>query len=288
VLTVISIGSIIGMLLSGCGRLGSDGNGSGSVVTEISMNDAVARRLYSQYKVMPYLSAGFYRLEWEDYGRCLPDEARRLFVETASQLGVNSYDLFTVAMGEGIGFYFDLPHTRDSLLNGPVDGYVYLGVDFFISDLPGFKTRGLLPQTFSEGNQFSVRQVVRNEPGDNGVPITLNVPVFNGLRSALTAMGAYYADRQNIARRYAQTLGLGTLSKDEISFWSYYFYQNPALARSSMRNNGKRVFATGEDSVRPKGIRNKSAKRVVTARYLESYGVLESGVSCPFESMIVR
>lgn len=280
----VSVHAFLAVTLSlfsvACGDATQTMDKSGSETAAITMSDPIARQLFNQYRVMPYLSAGFYQFEWEDYARCLPQEARELFSETAQQLGINKYDLFTVAMGEGLGFYFDRGHTANSLLNGPVDGFVYLGVDFFLTGLAGFKSKGLLPQNFSEGTHFSVRQVERNEPGDNGTPITLNVPVFFGMRNALLAMGANYTDRQIMARDFAQKSGRGALNKDEISFWSYYFYQNPTLARNSMSSNGKRVFATGEDSVRPKGIRNKSVKRVVTARYLESYRTLESDVPC--------
>lgn len=264
--------------------------GSGSKKVEEQVNaseqlavdpaDPVAGPLLQRYGVLPYLSAGFYQYEWEEYARCLPPEAVQIFKNVAAKLRLDPYDLYTVAMGEGLGFYFDRTPTPDQLFAGPVDGFVYLGVDFFVSELPGLIRRGLLDANFRKGVAFETRIVERNEPGDNGMPIRLEVPVFRDLQTALMGFGAVYADRTDLAIEFARSNGFGALDRDQQSFWGYFFYQNPGAARSSMLANGTQVFTNQPDSVRPKDVRTKCLKRVVTARYLDGYQVLDGGSSC--------
>jgi hypothetical protein len=276
----LSLLCLSGVLLVSCGQGSDVQDGGGSGTQDISASDPIAAGLLARYKVLPYSNAGFYLHEWEEYARCLPAEARGIFHRVAGQLGLNVYDFYTVAMGEGLGFHFDHIQSAQDLLDAPVDGFAWLGVDFFLSELPGLIQAGLLPADFRAGVAFDTQIVERNEPGDNGVPITLTVPVFRNFNAAVMGFGAVYAARVRRAQAFARTSGLGTLDQDQTSFWGYFFYQNPGLAQSSMRNNGISVFTSQPDSIRPKDIRTKSIKRVVTARYLAAYEVLEQSAFC--------
>ena len=279
---------VVSFIFAACGAGGGSGEGAkngdeqaaASEALAIDPADPVAGPLLQKYGVLPYLSAGFYRYEWEEYARCLPAEALQIFKNVAAKLRLDPCDLYTVAMGEGLGFYFDRQSSPEQLLAGPVDGFVYLGVDFFVSDLPGLISRGLLDSGFRKGVAFDTRMVERNEPADGGVPIRLEVPVFRDLETALLGFGAVYADRTDLAIEFARSKGFGTLDRDQRSFWGYFFYQNPGAARSSMLANGTRVFTNQPDAVRPKDVRSKCMKRVVTSRYLDGYKVLDGGGAC--------
>jgi hypothetical protein len=279
---------VVSFNMAACGAGGSSEGGArngdeqaaASEPLAIDPADPVAGPLLQKYGVLPYLSAGFYQYEWEEYARCLPAEALQIFKNVAAKLRLDPYDLYTVAMGEGLGFYFDRQLNSEQLLAGPVDGFVYLGVDFFVSDLPGLISRGLLDSGFRKGVAFDTRIVERNEPADGGVPIRLEVPVFKDLETALLGFGAVYADRTDLAIEFARSRGFGTLDRDQRSFLGYFFYQNPGSARSSMQANGTKVFTNQPDGVRPKDLRTKSLKRVVTARYLEGHNVLDGGGAC--------
>ena len=279
---------VISFSFAACGAGGGGGKDAKNVDEQAAASeplsidpaDPVAGPLLQKYGVLPYTSAGFYRYEWEEYARCLPPEVLQIFKNVASKLRLDPYDLYTVAMGEGLGFYFDRNPNSDLLLAGPVDGFVYLGVDFFVSELPGLINRGLLDSGFRKGVAFDTRIVERNEPADNGMPIRLEVPVFRNLENALMGFGAVYADRMDLAIGFARSNGFGALDRDQRSFWGYFFYQNPGSARSSMLANGTRVFTNQPDAVRPKDVRSKCIKRVVTARYFDGYKVLDSGGVC--------
>jgi hypothetical protein len=272
--------ALAGSVVSACSRAGGGSAEEGSETEAIVTTDPVIAPLYKKYKALPYLNAGFYGHEWEDYAKCLPKSARTIFNDVANAGGLNKYDLFTVAMGEGMGWYFDRAQSEKDLVEAPVDGYVYLGVDFFVDELPLFLKEGYLPSSFVKNSAFTTHIVTRDEPGDHGVPIKIEVPTFTNFKASMQAIAAYYGRRLKMATNLASRSGFGTLSADEKSFWAYYFYQNPQLARSSMLSNGKKVFGTKPDSSRPKDIRSKSLKRVVTARYFEGYKMLEDSAKC--------
>lgn len=273
------------VFLAGCGAPSADQAQGGNDSLAITTTDPVAGPLYQKYRALPYRASGFYRYEWEEYGRCLPNEAKEIFWGTAQTMGVDVYDLFTVAMGEGLGFFFDKTTLRggpddvsskEALLGVPVNGYGYLGVDFFLSNLPSLISSGLLPPDFQEGRAFTTFSVERNEPADNGTPIVIRVPLFVNLEKAILGFGALYAQRVRMAESQARTLGLGTLNRDQNTFWGYYFYQNPGIAADAMRNSGLGILSSKPDEDRPWDIRRKSLKRVVTSRYFEGYKILES------------
>ena len=93
--------------------------------------------------------------------------------------------------------------------------------------------------------------------------------------------------RVNLFLKQAQKLGLGQASKDELLYWGYFNYQNPAMAQRWLTTYGKSLSKSGalwqksqaqED--RPAGIPAKSLKRVSTARYLEENRFMEDNGTC--------
>jgi hypothetical protein len=131
----------------------------------ITPGDPISDAMKNRYGMLPYKNSGFYKFEWEEYAKCMPKEAKEIFANTAENMQLrnpsvkmNKYDLFTVIMGEGFGWQFD-EHPND-IMTAEVDGYVVLGVDFFVDELQNMKNEGLLPSDFSEGKAFSVREAI--------------------------------------------------------------------------------------------------------------------------------
>jgi hypothetical protein len=213
---------------------------------------------------------------------------------------INRYELFTVAIGEGLGYRFDSSASEKDFLNGTVSGYGELGTDVFGTELKQLRSLKLLGPDFVESvfpknfegqyatffdknpGDFFLQAEERAEAGDNYKPTTVVSAVFKNLRSGMIGFSAVYAHRQMMFLNDAASLGYKNPSADESAYWTYYYFQSPGSALSSLKNRGIAVrnLGTEPDGSRPKGIPMKCLKRVATMRHAMAKNSLDLSAKC--------
>lgn len=260
-----------------------------SEVKSVDFSSDRVKKIQATYGVKPYRGGPFYERDWDDYAACLPKSIKQHLKDLENRLGVNRYELFTVAVGEGLGFLFDDYGMKEKNLDKIISGFVYLGTDVFGTELPTLRSRGLLPNDFLEGFEekdlkrgeadFMLVDHERSEAADNGQTVIVKSVDFSNLKTGLTGFAALYANRR---LAFEATTGRKNHSLDEYAYWTYYFYQNPGLAKKAIRSRGYTVRNTGNeaDTDRPKSIPMKSLKRVATMRHVMSRNALDLSVEC--------
>jgi hypothetical protein len=277
--------SLLLCALQACKQRTIDGN-----TQSVEKDDPLVKQIVATYKVMPYLGSPYYKFDWDDYAACLPKEAKLHLSALAARLNVNKYELFTVAVGEGLGFRFDNAYDEQAFLNDPVSGFGELGTDVFGSELSELRSAQLLPSDFKEikGQQnfnvpgdFYLKDHERSEAADQGATVTVKSAEFRNLKAGLTGFSALYANRQRMFLSLASRLGYKNITADQKMYWNYYYYQNPGMAGNALRSRGIAVrFIGTADSPRPPGIPMKSLKRVATMRHVMGKRSLEIETPC--------
>ena len=285
---VVPIIFFTGIVLLGCKRKKT----TGADVATVDVQSKVISDLKKQYRVLPYYKLEAYKFDFDDYAACFPDELKKHFKDIEARTKINRYELFTVAVGEGLGSIFDYAPTEADFINASVSGYDSLGMDNFGSELPSLRAANLLPPDFKEAKNedefyvkgigdFIVTEHVRKEAADGGKETRVRSAMFRNMKSALTGFAALYGNRRRMFEADAKGR-YPKISIDEYAYWDYYYYQNPGLAASALNSRGIKVVNLGlePDAPHPKSIPMKSLKRVATMRDMMSKNVLDLAVKC--------
>lgn len=226
------------------------------------------KKVYATYKTYPY-SVDTYEKDWPVYLKERP-HIKLAFEEEGARVGIAPSELFTIAMGEGLGFVFDQGWDEKS----EISGFGLLGTDHFSSEFNKYKK--YLPSNFNRGAEF------REEINENELRQIVKSATFKNLRVALTAFAAVYKFHRQIAITYGNTLGYGQPTPDQLHFWSYYFFQMPNGAKPVLKKSGSWDFSKmkfDKTSSHPSAktqFPSLCYKRVATWRYIKSTGVFSS------------
>ncbi|MBC9795071.1 hypothetical protein [Sinomicrobium weinanense] len=213
--------------------------------------------------------------EWAGYA----DEPREkplvdAVEHVAKELNFAPSYLYTIAIGEGLGVtYADiLANYKDDVLKTDVsiDGYQSLGVDDFSSDFP--RVKKYLPEDYNEGDEYTSKQIVRNEWGGETV---VNSATFDGLKNALYGFGAILLHRRDRFLEHKREFKYGIPTEDQSAFWTYVYFQGEGTGRKYLENNGDMDYTSAPPSNvarigGPDGIRYKALERLATWRYMKT------------------
>lgn len=175
--------------------------------------------------------------------------------------------IYTIAIGEGLNLYIQDNKTPSKVdVNRLVDSFEYLGLDFAAKELKEKRIKKLLPIDFKEGKDFfpDTPYIRMEPPGDPKKWITVYPAIFNNLESALTGFAAILNSRMNLFLEDVAKLGYSEPGEDERLYWTYFYFQNIALGKSSLKKNGSTIFYKNKTP-----ISKLSEERVVTWRFVK-------------------
>ncbi len=189
-----------------------------------------------------------------------------LFEKHAIKTGLSASMLYTFAIGEGLYQWIDL-HTKNGKtdFSGDVDGFLYLGTDFFCTDVTRLIAEGVLRKDFKQGTDYTCAERV-NEQGKK-VPYG----VFKGLDRAVESFAASVALRKKLFERDAKSLKLGAADGDQECFWIYaYYVDGEGDAKAHLEK-------TGLDFQKSKrtDIKERSLLRVSSWRYVQKFSIFK-------------
>jgi hypothetical protein len=125
------------------------------------------------------------KTKWIDYWR--RDQSLQNAIRSASHLyNVEPAELFVIAMGEGFQFWLNNPDRN----NYEVEGFGNLGIDTFSDDYGDMLTRGITH--FMGISFYDSGPIERNEPGDNGIPVTVHSGVFPNIYEGMKGIAAFW------------------------------------------------------------------------------------------------
>jgi hypothetical protein len=242
-------------------------------VIEDRTNNPDVKKVYKQYKTLPY-SVDTYLKDWHIYLQERP-HIKQAFEEEGTRVGIAPSELFTIAMGEGLGFVFDEGVDEKS----KISGFGRLGTDHFSSGFNKYKK--YLPADYNRGDEFE-EEIDKNEKGQ-----IVKSAAFKNLRVGLTAFAAVYKFHRQLAINYGNDLGYPQPTPDQLHFWSYYFFQMPygekpwhampALKKAGSWDFTKMKFdKTSSHPSYTSDFPSLCYKRVATWRYIKSKGIFSS------------
>lgn len=223
------------------------------------------KKVYNKYKTKPY-TVDTYDKDWHIYVQEKPG-IKKAFEEEGTRVGVAPSELFTIAMGEGLGIFFDEGQGE----NTEVSGFVYLGTDHFSSESNRYTK--YLPTDFNKGDEF--REISHTNEKKQPVKSAM----FKNLRVALTGFAAVYKYHRQLAINYGTELKYGQPTPEQLHFWSYYFFQSPNGAKPILQKNSSWDYSKKEfdkNSPHPSDIASKCYKRVATWQYIKSKRVFSN------------
>lgn len=216
----------------------------------------------------------------EEYG---PGTVKRYYgyINDPSELGiVNSIEkvsknygippefLFTVAFGEGLGYYIDNKWYKNP--NASLDGFSYLGLDWFGSQAGFLKKGGYLKKDFNEGKEYNIEEC-KNELGGKVKSAT-----FTKLEYGLEALAATLNYKRDQFLKEASKLGYKKedFNENELNFWTYAFFNNPSVALHGLKNR-RQYFKKAKEKISSttKSIRYNALVRTATTEFLKKSGV---------------
>ncbi len=157
---------------------------------------------------------------------------------TSERTGLDINLLTASVFQEGLNMYMDKRYYDDP--SAPVDGFDYLGTDYFVYDINELKQKGYLRQDFKE---FDTSTVERTEAGGK---VELTYPIFNNVDYAIEAFGAELKLRRDTFLSDAQSIGLcgnkkceDTLTEDQLNAGTYMYYNSGAgTAKAELKKRG--------------------------------------------------
>jgi hypothetical protein len=232
-----------------------------------------------KYKISPYSGKSTdpkksYAKEYPEYLQTGKNAVylRKVFSDLGKKYNISGYELYAVAMGEGLGFLLDILNkyniNPDSIM---VSGFVFLGTDNFANDADRLRKKKLLPDNF-RGDSYYRPKDYKNE-AKQVVPSA----EFTGLTNALTGFAAVYAERQQTVVADGIKLGYPSPSEDEKRFWTYVYF-NPGRDKTAfeqLKENGSfhiKNMKFNRTDEHPAGVHSKAYKRVATEKYVEKKG----------------
>lgn len=223
-----------------------------------------------------------------------------IFEEVADTVDIKPSVLYTIAIGEGLGFtyldYDQFPDNYNTTVNEEgetvptslktdklVDGFQSLGVDDFGSEASRYSA--YLPDDFNEGTlatrinpitretityipeadaEFASRTYI-NELGEN-----TQSAIFRDMRSAVEAFCATVAHRQATFIRHKNEFGYGAPTEDQLIYWTYVYYQGEGRARRYLEDSGNMDIMTNEVAGQ---IANLARERVASWRFILTFNI---------------
>jgi len=188
--------------------------------------------------------------------------------------------LYSVAMGEGLTFYFSDYGSKASAGTAPVDGPQHIGLDEFGDDVTELQAGGYLRKDFRKGTDYTPYDWVRNEAGGE---MLLHTAKFKNLNVALEAVSAELtARRDKFIADYFEMYGEDAtedLNDEQLDYWTYIYYNTRPKVRRKLLTKarfGRITEWTGDPEAGNEGSRDPVLNadiRTATAAYLRCVGV---------------
>lgn len=204
-------------------------------------------------------------------------EVVRIIEKVAKPLGIYPSFLFTIAVGEGLGWlYLDLPSSFDKnnklITDEKINAFQTLGMDFFGSPLEYPRFEKYLPKDFNEGDEYEVFMAERDEKyGKEIVPSA----IFKDLESAIEGIGAVLAHRIELFEKKYKHLGYPKPTDDEKAYWYYAFYQAENDAERALAAN-KNFDFLNHQAAQSQQVHQLALERVASWRYLLAFNIFTS------------
>jgi hypothetical protein len=228
--------------------------GLSATQAEETPHEKARKELKAKYGVEPYGWLG-----WAD--EPVEKSLRELVRDVAAkQAGLSASALYTIAIGEGLNRWIDVNLNSDRTVNlkASIDGYGYLGVDDFHSDVVRLRATGVLADSFKEGTNY-IRITRKNEQGRE-----VQSARFPTLADGLTALAAMIAHRRGLVRATPEG---GNLDADNDFFWTYAFFVD---GEGDGKEHIKAAKGDFTKSTR-ETIKDKSLRRLVTMRFVDKF-----------------
>ena len=185
--------------------------------------------------------------------------------------------LCTIALGEGLNLWIVRNYSSVEPYNvditKEIDGYVYLGVDYFIMEYDRYKI--YLPHDYRKDIDYTIVEV----PNEHGV--LLKTPIFKNLRLGIYALAAMLTQRLNKFLNDAKEFKYGSPNEDQLFFWLYVYFQGEGRAKAYLQKNGDLNFMKNIKNVKVgniiydmREVRKLSLQRLATWRYLRTKDLL--------------
>jgi hypothetical protein len=189
--------------------------------------------------------------------------------------GITPAFLYTIAIGEGAGFFLDFATQGDHVaLEQPVSGFQYLGCDTFGSRVADLKRKGLVPADFQEGRDYTLA-TAQNELGQS-----VTSADFTSFPKGLTALAALLADmRGRFLSDAKSVLGpqkAAKLTEEQINFFTYfYFNAGEGAGKRLLVSKGLAPAAPWSGPPPPNNMnaRFNSLQRLATWRMVSDFGL---------------
>ena len=218
-----------------------------------------------------------YNVHVSAYGGYANDEKEKPIVDiiekVARRVGLFPSYLYTIAVGEGLGYlYLDLASNyKNNLLivDKQINGFQTLGLDFFSSPKEIPRYQKYLPNDYNVHDEYEPFMAERNERyGKEMVPSAK----FKDLESAIEGIGAVLAHKKDLFEKYRKDFGHKTPTEDQFAYWTYYFYQAESDAKRILKDKTTLdIFYSKETSI--KTIHVKAVERVASWRYVLHYDI---------------
>lgn len=215
--------------------------------------------IQSQYGVRPLRYFGYLDEKGEQALAEAILEGSRRANGNPHGVSVDPAFVFTVAMAEGLNLWMNVNYDGNypNWMESAVDGYQYVGLDWFKREQKELKSGDFLRSTFQG---FREDRWVSNEKGER-----LKVGVFYNLSDAMEALAATIAYRKWLfledARKFLGEQTVGELTEAEINFWTYiYFNPGPGFGMEQLQSKGRHFFRrwTGPPRLERKDPRNNA------------------------------
>ncbi|MCQ2959629.1 MAG: hypothetical protein MJ198_05500 [Bacteroidales bacterium] len=185
--------------------------------------------------------------------------------------------LCTIALGEGLNLWIERNYSSVEPYNvditKEIDGYVYLGVDYFFMEYDRYKI--YLPHDYRKDIDYTIVEV----PNEHGV--LLKTPIFKNLRLGIYALAAMLTQRLNKFLNDAKEFKYGSPNEDQLFFWLYVYFQGEGRAKAYLQKNGNLNFMKNIKNVKVgniiydmREVRKLSLQRLATWRYLRTKDLL--------------
>lgn len=182
---------------------------------------------------------------------------------------VSASFLYAVAMGEGLNLWLDKASPAVPLLEQPVRGFQYLGVDTFGTRVDGLRRNGLIPDTFREGVDYTL-STHTNEKGER-----VTSADFPTVKAGITALTAMVADERRRFLADAERIGVAPTA-DQINFFTYLYFNTGSNGGRRLLEEHGLALAEKWEGPPPPNNRNavfNSLQRVATWKMVEALGV---------------
>jgi RHS repeat-associated protein len=198
----------------------------------------------SVYGIIPH--------KWSPRGEFGSDANRKrvvsAFEAAGTQTGLAPSFLFTIAMGEGLGYFYSVG--VNNRFDVSISSYVAFGLDMFGSAVHNYKNNGTLPADFNSGGTKKVREGdeldlsssfppgseyfdLRNPNGsprirnESGGKMDIFPVTFKNIETGALGASAVYATAYRSASEKAIALGWENLNENQSVYYSYFDVQAP-------------------------------------------------------------